>query len=278
MSSTGAAQMWTDSHCHIPNDASGDEIVARAVAAGVTRMVTIGTDRERSIGAIAVAGRHPGVSATVGLHPHEAAAGSDTIADLVDPAPQVVVGVGECGLDFFYEHSPRQAQRKAFAEQVQIAAERDLTLVIHTRDAWDETFDILTGEELPARWVLHCFSGGPGELRRCLDLGCYVSFSGIVTFKKADDVRAAAAACPLERMLIETDSPFLAPVPNRGKPNEPAWVALVGAAVAALRNESVETVAKATWDNATAAFRLLDLTPSTPTAGGGGTSVDQAER
>ncbi len=270
--------MWTDSHCHIPDDPSGDEIVARAAAAGVTRMVTIGTDRARSVAAINVAGRHPGVSATVGLHPHEATARSESIADLVDRSPQVVVGVGECGLDFFYEHSPREAQRKAFADQVQMAAERDLTLVIHTRDAWDETFDILGGETLPNRWVLHCFSGGLRELHRCLDLGGYVSFSGIVTFKKADDVKAAAEDCPLDRMLVETDSPYLAPVPFRGKPNEPAWVGLVGAAVAALRGVSPETIAKATWDNATAAFRLPDPQGWTPIPDGGRASAGQAER
>lgn len=270
--------MWTDSHCHIPDDASGDEIVARAVASGVTRVIAVGTDRERSIAAISVAGRHPGVSATVGLHPHEATAGSESIADLVDPASPVVVGVGECGLDFYYEHSPREAQRKAFAEQVQIAAERDLTLVIHTRDAWDETFDILQGETLPGRWVLHCFSGGPRELRRCLDLGGYVSFSGIVTFKKADDVRAAAAACPLERILVETDSPYLAPVPHRGKANEPAWVGIVGAAVGALRQLSPEAIAQATWDNATAAFRLPRTPGWAPIPHGGSAGVDQAER
>jgi TatD DNase family protein len=270
--------MWTDSHCHISDDPSGDETVARAVASGVTRMIAIGTDRERSIAAIGVAGRHPGVFATVGLHPHEATAGSDSIADLVDPARQFVVGVGECGLDFFYEHSPKDAQRKAFAEQVQMAAERNLTLVIHTRNAWDETFDILGGETLPSRWVLHCFTGGLRELHRCLDLGGYVSFSGIVTFKNADGVREAAADCPLDRILVETDSPYLAPVPHRGKPNEPAWVGLVGAAVGALRGLSAETLAKATWDNATAAFRIPDSPRWAPTPDSGRAGAEQAER
>lgn len=248
--------MWTDSHCHLEDDESGDEAVSRAAAAGVTRLVTVGTDRSRSLSAMAVSARHPGVWATVGVHPHDASQGVASVADLLQDAPPNVVGVGECGLDYFYEHSPRDQQREAFAAQVQLAAVYDLTLVVHSRGAWKETFDILRGETLPERWVLHCFSGGLDELYGCLDLGAYVSFSGMVTFKKADDVRLAAAACPLERMLVETDSPFLAPVPHRGKPNEPAWVAFVGAAVAEIRQVPVDAVENATWGNAAAAFRL----------------------
>ena len=248
--------MWTDSHCHIDYDGVGPEAVAEAAAAGVARMITIGTDAASSAAAVASARRHPGVFATVGLHPHEAAAGAASIAGLLDPPDPVVVGVGECGLDYFYEHSPRAAQREAFAAQIAMAAARDLTLVVHTRDAWDDTFDIVSGEAMPDRWVLHCFSGGPGEARRGLDLGAYLSFSGIVTFKKADDIRQAVAMCPPDRLLIETDSPYLAPVPHRGKPNRPGWVPLVGARIAEVRGVGVDDVERWTWDNATTAFRL----------------------
>ena len=254
--------MWTDSHCHIGDDWRGDyssldtDVVADALAAGVGRMITIGTDAEHSAAALAVARRHPQVWATIGLHPHEASHGTAGVAELLAAADPKVVGVGECGLDYFYEHSPRDAQRKAFAEQIALAHERDLTLVIHTRDAWDDTFDILAAEGCPPRWVVHCFSGGPTEARRALDMGAYLSFSGIVTFKKAADVREAATVCPADRLLVETDSPYLAPVPNRGKANRPGWVPLVGAAVAELRGMDVADVERVTWDNATAAFRL----------------------
>lgn len=248
--------MWTDSHCHIDYDGVGPDAVAEAAVAGVTRMITIGTDADSSAAAIETASRYSGVYATVGLHPHEAVAGTAGIEALLAPPPPVVVGVGECGLDYYYEHSPRPAQREAFAAQIALAQSLDLTLVVHTRDAWDETFDIVRRERMPKRWVLHCFSGGPDEARIGLDLGAYLSFSGIVTFKKADDVRQAAAICPADRLLVETDSPYLAPVPRRGQPNRPGWVPLVGARVAEVRGEPVELVEHRTWENATTAFRL----------------------
>jgi TatD DNase family protein len=247
---------WTDSHCHLGYEGVDEGAVEEALDSGVTRLITIGTDAQTSALALAAARRHPNVYATVGLHPHEASLGTRQVAPLLDDREPKIVGVGECGLDFYYEHSPRAAQREAFAEQIQMAHQKDLTLVVHTREAWDETFDILAGEGPPDRWVVHCFSGGPEEARRALSMGAYLSFSGIVTFKKAAEVRQAAALCPMDRMLVETDSPYLAPVPNRGRPNRPAWVPLVGAAVAELRKVSVEEVAAATWDNTTAAFRL----------------------
>ena len=171
----------------------------------------------------------------------------------------VVVAIGECGLDYHYDHSPRDVQRAAFAVQIALARQRGLALVVHTREAWDDTFDLLSAEGPPERLVLHCFTGGPDEARRGLDLGAYLSFSGIVSFKGADDVRAAAALCPLERLLVETDAPYLAPVPHRGQPNRPAWVPLVGAAVAAARDGGVEEIEAATWDATERVFRLSDL-------------------
>ncbi len=248
--------MWADSHCHIAYEGVGAEAIGEARSAGVGRIVTIGTDARTSASSVATARAHDGVWATVGLHPHEASEGVDTIRSLLNPPDPVVVGIGECGLDYFYEHSDRPAQRLAFAEQIALANELDLALVIHTRDAWDETFEILDAEGIPSRWVVHCFSGGPAEAALALDRGAYLSFSGIVTFKKAEDVRQAAAQCPLDRLLVETDSPFLAPVPHRGKKNQPGWVPLVGAAVAELRGVEVDEVEQATWANTSALFRF----------------------
>lgn len=248
--------VWTDSHCHLQYDGVGTDAVADAAAAGVTRIVTVGTDAAASAAAIAAAREHDQVFATVGLHPHEATHGTDTLLELLDRPDPKVVGIGECGLDYYYEHSPRPAQRRAFADQIALAHRLDKTLVIHTRDAWDETFEILDSEGVPERTIVHCFSGGPVEAGRALDRGAYLSFSGIVTFKTATDVQEAARLCPLDRILVETDSPYLAPVPNRGKPNRPAWVALVGEALAALRGMPVDDVAAATWANTTVAFRL----------------------
>lgn len=267
---------WTDDHCHLgwgePGEDVGgrgaetaDEAIVQAQAAGVERMITVGTDAARSAQAIAVAQRNPGVVwATVGLHPHEARHGLDGIhallkkVDLTGPETpdSPVVAVGECGLDYYYEHSPRDDQRKMFAAQIGLALELDLTLVIHTREAWDDTFEILDAEGVPSRTVLHCFTGGPDEARGCLDRGMYISFSGIVTFKQAEEVREAAALCPLDRLLVETDSPYLAPTPNRGKTNRPAWLPLVGKSLANAKAVSNEQIAVATWDNTTAAYRL----------------------
>jgi TatD DNase family protein len=204
---------------------------------------------------VAAAARHPGaVWATVGLHPHDASQGLDGLVEMLgEPG---VVAVGECGLDYHYDHSPREVQRAAFAAQVALAHEHDLALVIHTREAWDDTFAVLDAEGVPERTVFHCFTGGPDEARRCLDRGGHLSFSGIVTFGSADDVRAAAARCPIDRVLVETDSPYLAPVPHRGRPNRPALVPLVGAALAAAIGVTVERVADATWANAERVYRL----------------------
>jgi TatD DNase family protein len=245
---------WADSHCHVQYEGVGIEAVEEARAEGVERVITIGTDAEESRKAIEVAASVDGVWATVGVHPHDATEGVEGIVPLLG-SPEVVA-VGECGLDYHYDHSPRDVQRRVFADQIALALEQDLALVIHTREAWDDTFAILDAEGVPTRTVFHCFTGGPDEARRGLDAGGYLSFSGIVTFKGADDVRAAAAICPLERMLVETDAPFLAPVPHRGQPNRPAWVKVVGEAIAAVTNVSVEEIEGATWANTARLFGL----------------------
>lgn len=270
---TGAAPTglrWTDDHCHLgfdaerfspgPDDAPVDavEVVSRLVtdarAQGVERMITVGCDVASSRDAIAAARAHDGVSATVGLHPHEASNGLDGIEALLGE-PEVVA-VGECGLDYHYEHSPRADQKVTFAAQIQLANKHALPLMVHTREAWSDTFDILATEGVPDRTIIHCFTGGPDEARRCLDLGAMLSFSGIVTFKAATDVQEAAKIAPDDRLLVETDSPYLAPTPNRGKPNRPSWVPLVGARLAELRGVDPAAIAETTWANAERIYGL----------------------
>lgn len=249
--------VWLDSHCHIHDERIPDGAVgavAAAHSAGVAQMITVGCDRVTSLAAIDVASRFDGVYATVGLHPHDAANGVDTILDLLETPG--IVAVGEAGLDYFYEHSPRGAQKVAFAAQIHLAQERNLPLVVHARDAWDDTLDILRAEGTPDGTIFHCFTGGPDEAQACLDLGATLSFSGIVTFKGAPEVQAAARLCPLDRMLVETDSPYLAPVPHRGKPNQPAWVAHVGQFIADLRDVEASAIADATTTNARAIFAI----------------------
>ena len=246
--------MWTDTHCHLQYDGIPPEARERAWAAGVDRIVCIGTDADQSRRAIEAATDPSGrVWATVGVHPHDAKDGTDEILPLLD-APRVVA-VGECGLDYYYEHSPRDVQRAAFAAQIALARIHGLALVVHTRDAWDETFAILRIEGVPERVVFHCFTGGPDEAVRALEMGAYLSFSGIVTFKNADEIREAARICPADRMLVETDSPYLAPVPHRGRPNEPADVAIVGEFLADLLDTDPGDLASQTRTNAARAFR-----------------------
>jgi TatD DNase family protein len=248
--------MWTDSHCHVPYEGVSVDVIAEARQAGVTRLITVGTDAAQSAAAVATARAHPGVWATVGLHPHDAVDGLDAIEALLAERAPEVVAVGECGLDYHYDHSPRATQRAVFAAQVGLAAAHGLALVIHTREAWDDTWVVLRAEGVPDRTVFHCFTGGPDEARRALDLGASLSFSGIVTFRSATDVRAAAALCPLDRLLVETDTPYLAPVPHRGRPNSPALVPVVGAGVAAARGVDTSVVEEASWVNAERLFRL----------------------
>jgi TatD DNase family protein len=291
---------WFDSHCHLQEEfsepAEGSELgphasrlaasIARAAESGVTRLVCVGTGAASSREAVELAramGRPDSVGvaegvqvwATVGLHPHDAVDGVDSLDQLLSEelglgpsvrgpgsgptrtaGAQVVVGIGECGLDYHYDHSPRPVQREAFALQIELAHRHQLALVIHTRQAWDDTVDILTSVGVPDRTIVHCFTGGPEEAFRCLDLGASLSFSGVVTFKNASDVREAAALCPLDRLLVETDSPFLTPVPHRGTVNEPSRVPLVGAAVAQVKGIETSVLARVATTNARRMFAL----------------------
>ncbi len=233
---------WIDSHCHLGENAA--EVVSSAQRAGVLGMITVGTDLATSRAAIEVAQKFEGVWATAGVHPHEARHGLAGIPDLLDQ--EFVVAVGETGLDFHYDHSPRNVQMEIFAAQVALANEREMPLVVHTRKAWNETFLVLDKEGIPEKTVFHCFSGGPDEAIACLERGALLSFSGIATFEGASDVRDAVAGCPVDRIMLETDSPYLAPVPLRGRPNEPANLVHVGNSVAETMGLPVEDIAKAT--------------------------------
>lgn len=246
---------WIDQHCHLSPGADGAAQVADARAAGVERLVSVGCHLEQSRQMAAIAAEHDGVYATAGVHPHDSSQGLDGIEELL-ALPQVVA-VGEAGLDYHYDHSPRPTQRDVFAAQIQLAHRHELPLVIHTREAWDETFEILDREGVPERTVFHCFTGGVPEAEEALARGGLLSFSGIITFPSGQDLRDAAAVCPLDRLLVETDSPYLAPVPHRGKKNRPALVPLVGGQVAETKGVAVDVVESATWATA-AEFYGLD--------------------
>ncbi len=259
---------WTDAHCHLQERyLSGDEAVRedvtatldRAAAAGVDRIVVIGTDETTSREAIALVDdtvHSVELFATIGLHPHDAVQGTGPIAALAATRHPRIVGIGECGLDYFYEHSPRDSQRQAFAEQIHLAHDFDLALVIHARDAWADLFEVLSSEGVPPRTVIHCFTGGPAEADGCLELGCDISISGVVTFKNATDVRDAVHHVPLDRLHVETDSPFLAPVPHRGRTNEPALVVTVGTFIAELLDIPQEELRSVTRSNTARLFGL----------------------
>jgi TatD DNase family protein len=258
---------WTDAHCHLQDEffdhapdahAQVRAALQRASEAGVDRVVVVGTGAESSAEALELTALSGEVEiyATVGLHPHDA---KDDLAPVVEMAraghPRLV-GIGECGLDYFYEHSPRVQQRQAFSAQIALAFELDLALVVHARDAFDDLFSIFASEGVPPRTVIHCFTGTPEDARGCLERGCDISISGIVTFKNADALREAARLVPLDRLHVETDSPFLAPVPYRGRKNEPSYVAVVGEYVAALRGEDPGALRAATAGNSARLFKL----------------------
>jgi TatD DNase family protein len=258
-----------DSHCHLDFPEFRDDlggVVARASAAGVGTMLTISTHLSRFDNVRALAERLPPVFCTVGVHPHEAAREEGiSVERLLDLSRHPkVVGFGETGLDYYYDNSPRADQQASFRIHLEAARRSGLPVVVHTRDADDDTATMLreAAARGDVRGVLHCFSSGEALARTAIDLGFFISLSGIVTFKKSDDLRRIAAGLPRERILVETDAPFLAPVPHRGKRNEPAHVAVTAAAVAAVRGENADAFAAATTENF---FRLFDK--ATPQCG-----------
>lgn len=253
--------MLVDSHCHLdfPELASDlDGVLGRARVAGVGHFLTIGTTLAKFAGVRAAAEHAADVHCTVGVHPHEAKveplAGPDVL--LREAAHPKVVAFGESGLDYYYNHSPREAQIANFRAHIAAAREAALPLVVHTRDAEDDTIAILTEEQQRGAisGVIHCFTGTKRLARAMLDIGFLISVSGIATFKKAEDLRAAIAEVPLDRLLVETDSPFLAPQPVRGKSNEPAYVVHTAAMLAELKGVSADMLADGTTKNF---FRLF---------------------
>lgn len=260
------AMAWADPHCHLYDERIRPlaTLLSNAAEMGVGRMITVGCDDATSSAAVtdAAEARALGydVWATVGLHPHEAVHGTGFLRPWLtgDLRTHNIVAVGECGLDYYYEHSPRDVQMPVFAEQIRLAHEFDLPLVIHTRDAWDDTFTILRSEGVPTSTIFHCFTGGPAEAEECLALGdgVVLSFSGIVTFPSAESLRDAARLTPLDRLTVETDAPYLAPIPMRGRPNVPAYVPHVGAKIAEVKEVDVADVERITWENVARIFRL----------------------
>jgi TatD DNase family protein len=248
--------VWVDSHCHLdfPDFAADlDAVVDRAAAAGVTTMLSICTHLTRFAGVLATAVRFPQVFATVGVHPHEVAAeGVATVDRLVALADHPkVVGFGETGLDFHYDRSPRDAQEASFRIHIEAARQTGLPVVIHTRNADARMMQILDEEMARGRFsgVLHCFSSSDALARQAIGHGLMISFSGILTFKKAEALQATAAALPLDSLLVETDAPYLAPVPYRGKRNEPAHTAVTGARLAHLKGVDEAVMAAASTAN-----------------------------
>jgi TatD DNase family protein len=248
--------MLVDSHCHLDHytEAEIEAVLARARGAGVGSMLTIGTRMGEQAAAVKrLAERFAGVWATVGVHPHNAAEPPmPEVADLLQAAAHPrVIGLGESGLDYFYDKSPREAQREGFRRHIRAARESGLPLVVHARDADDDIATIIEEEHTAGRFgfVLHCFSSGRRLAQRALALGGYVSFSGILTFPKSQELREIAQAIPEERLLVETDAPYLAPVPFRGKRNEPAHVPHTARVLAETRGVAPERIAEVTTAN-----------------------------
>lgn len=252
---------WFDSHCHVHEENEAVAIVAECAENGLGGLINVGTTLETTRHALAVTAElvriFPDVSfgATAGIHPHDSqdVVSRGTFSEFQELVRQnadnnILVGIGECGLDFFYDNSDRKIQQQVFLQQIELANEMDLPLIIHTRDAWNETFAILR-DTCQTLVIFHCFTGGPSELDACLAFNSFVSFSGIVTFKTAGLVAIAAQECPLDRMLVETDSPYLTPVPYRGTKNIPHRVSIVGSFIAGLKNMESSELARATFEN-----------------------------
>lgn len=251
--------MYFDSHCHLTDErfvGESSTIAERARDAGVEGLVTIASNEEDAGKALEIA-TDLEMWATAGIHPHEAtrhATGFDRVRELVETEERVVA-IGETGLDYFYDNSPRRIQRESFERHLQLGAELDMPVVVHSREADADTISMIRGAEGRVTGVLHCFAGAQALFEAGLEAGWYISFSGLVTFRSYE-TRDLVAATPADRLLIETDAPYLAPVPHRGSRNEPAYVVDVARAVAELREEPLETVAERTTENALTFYQL----------------------
>lgn len=245
---------FVDSHCHLDDpkfDEDREQAIERALAAGVTRLLAIGTGNgppDLEV-ALRLAERYPHIYATIGVHPHDASkATPETFTELRNLAAHPkVLAIGEIGLDYHYDFSPREVQRAVFDRQLEIASAASKPIVIHTREAWDDTLAQVT--TLPHGGIMHCFTGDATQARQALALGFHISFGGVLTFPKAESLREAAAIVPDDRLLIETDCPYLAPVPHRGKRNEPAFVVETAKRLAQVRQTTPEQIAELTTAN-----------------------------
>jgi TatD DNase family protein len=256
--------MLIDSHAHIQGKeyiGEAEAVISRARAAGVETIVAVGGagDMSSNAAAVALAARFDNVYATVGMHPHDAKdVGAEEMQALTElAASPKVVAIGETGLDYYYNHSPHEVQRRVFSQFIHMARDTGLPIVVHERDAAQEAADLLRSEGAGRlHGVIHCFTGNYEAARVYLDLGFYLSFTGIITFKNAEPLRDVVRQVPLERMFVETDSPFLTPVPHRGKRNEPAYVRFVAETIANVKKLDFEEVARVTTENVKNLFRI----------------------
>ena len=253
--------MLFDSHAHLDDekfDADREEVIARAFEQGVTGIINVGACMASSARSVALAAKYEGIYAGVGIHPHEAQHAQETDYEqlAVWSKQDKVVAIGEIGLDYYYDLSPRDLQRTVFVRQIDVARQMDMPLIIHDRDAHGDILDVLKKEAKGLRGVLHCFSGSLEMAKEIIKLGFYISIAGPITFKNAAKLPEIAASIPLERLLIETDCPYLTPHPHRGKRNEPAYVKLIAEQVAALRGLELPALSKATSENVKRVFRL----------------------
>ena len=251
-----------DTHSHLDSkefEKDLEQVLINATEAGVQNIITVGTDLSSSKKTIELSEKHPWIYSSVGIHPHEVKyLNQENFKDIIKYTDHPRVrAVGETGLDYFYKHSPPETQIRWFREHIRLARISGLPLVIHSRNAKEETLLILEEERaFEVGGVLHCFTGDQEMAEKGIDMGFYISFSGIVTFPKAKDIQEVAKTIPLDRILIETDCPFLTPVPHRGKRNEPGWVQLVASKIAELRGVSLEEIALTTTDNAVKLFGI----------------------
>ena len=258
--------MLIDSHCHLnmldlkPFDGDLTKVIEAAKAVGVEKMLCIGTDQQHLPDVLACANNYENVFATVGMHPSDSQDNILTVEEIVQLASQPkVVGIGETGLDYYYDNSDRAIQQESFRKHIRAAIELDLPVIIHSRSAPEDTLSILKEEGIEkCGAVLHCFTESWDMAKAALDMGLYISISGIVTFKNAHQVKDVASRVPMDRLLVETDSPFLAPVPYRGKPNYPAYVKDVATYIAAMRGLAFEEFAAQTTENF---YRLFKKVP-----------------
>jgi len=266
--------LLVDTHCHLNHEQFADDaaaVIARAADAGVGKMVVVGYDLPSSEQAVQLAEDCAAIYAAVAVHPHDArhydAHAEARLREL--SRSHRVVAVGEIGLDYHYDFSPREAQHTAFRAQMALAQDLGLPVILHCREAYADVLDVLEAENVGAvGGVMHCWAGTVDEARRALDLGCYLGLGGVLTFKNAEGIRDVARWAPLDRLLVETDAPYMAPVPHRGRRNEPAYVRLVAEKLAAIRRETLETIHHATTANAHRFFRRMEEGDSSQNSGG----------